>query len=768
MPTTEYDISRAFKRIENDLIDSMMRNLKRHRAEEDELGIKWEQWQALQLKELERYRAENAEKFSGEFTDINRRINEMLNTTYNDAQTEEERKVLEHIKQRNFTPTISEVSFFNLNDEKLNVLLERTQADFTRAEYAVLRRANDAYRRVIFDAQVYANVTNDYNRAVDMATHDFLKSGLQSIQYKNGARHNISDYARMAIRTTNKRAYLMGEGNAHDKFGIHTVRVNRRTQACPLCVGYLGKVLIDDVYSGGTAKEASELGVPTLSSAMQAGFLHPNCKDIYSLYIDGISQPAKPWTQQEINDIVGDYNEEQAINHAVDMATSYARMAKYALDPLNAQKYQARADNWAERVEQIKRGEFLVPQAKMPDIQPIPPTYHDGIREFIEVEYDDAILHGIIPVEDGILTIAPRQHTDEFADASLSKRIVIPWKDLSKATQKNIEWFNSDRYGKDFIIQKKDIDSLWTRKTFSTRAQNRLQPLLNKGYKYIGDTSIFKYKTSYRIVFLEKDRKLSLVIDWNYDERKAIKKDVLDAITKREKKVSKELWQKGIRFRDLTARQGDDWVKAMTEFHTAVEADRPVTLVSKAEYDMIKREELYRGIAPVSHLRGDISMTKTPYQCGEQLMLGGVGDCFPSRGVYGDVVAYLSNSTQTAFNYATGYKANAGGCIARMKIKEDAKVISYEDARELFNAIADTHADDGTPYFSRKQRRLTNDVEVGKAMQMLGYDAIFEEYGDGADVHFYMILNRDAIVAIKDEWALVDVISDAQLRRGHI
>lgn len=354
MPTTEYDISRAFKRIENDLIDSMMRNLKRHRAEEDELGIKWEQWQALQLKELERYRAENAEKFSGEFTDINRRINEMLNTTYNDAQTEEERKVLEHIKQRNFTPTISEVSFFNLNDEKLNVLLERTQADFTRAEYAVLRRANDAYRRVIFDAQVYANVTNDYNRAVDMATHDFLKSGLQSIQYKNGARHNISDYARMAIRTTNKRAYLMGEGNAHDKFGIHTVRVNRRTQACPLCVGYLGKVLIDDVYSGGTAKEASELGVPTLSSAMQAGFLHPNCKDIYSLYIDGVSQPAKPWTQQEINDIVGDYNEEQAIKHAVDMATSYARMAKYALDPLNAQKYQARADNWQARIDEIK------------------------------------------------------------------------------------------------------------------------------------------------------------------------------------------------------------------------------------------------------------------------------------------------------------------------------------------------------------------------------------------------------------------------------
>lgn len=351
----EYDISRAFKRIENDLIDSMMRNLKRHRAEEDELGIKWEQWQALQLKELERYRAKNRDKFAGEFGDINQRISDMLTDTYNTAQTEEEARVLDKIRKGDFRPIqTKDTTFFNLNDDKLNILLERTKADFTRAEYAVLRKADDAYRKVIFDAQVYANVTNDYNKAVDMATHDFLKSGLQSIQYKNGARHNIADYARMAIRTTNKRAYLMGEGNARDSYGIHTVRVNKRTQACPLCVGYLGKVLIDDVYGGGTAKEASEKGVPTLSSAMQAGFLHPNCKDIYSTYIDGVSKPATPWTQEEIDEIVGDYNKEQAIQHAVDMQASYARMAKYALDSDNQAKYQARADQWQTRVDELQ------------------------------------------------------------------------------------------------------------------------------------------------------------------------------------------------------------------------------------------------------------------------------------------------------------------------------------------------------------------------------------------------------------------------------
>ena len=351
---SSYDISRAFKRIENDLMDSMMRNLKRHQAEETELGFEWEQWQALQLKELERYRKENASKFTDDFSQINKKVEAMFKATCNDAQSKQEAYILEQIKKGDFTPTqTKDTQFFNLNDDKLNLLIERTKSDFSRAEYAMLRKADDAYRQIIFDAQVYANVTNDYAKAVDMATKDFLMKGIQCVTYKNGAKHNIADYAEMAIRTGNKRAYLMGEGNAHDKYGIHTVRVNKRTQACPKCVGFLGRVLVDDVYCSGTVKEASELGVPTLSSAIQAGFLHPNCKDIYSLYIPDVSKPPKPWTQEEINEIVGDYNKEQAITHAVAMAESYRRLSKYALDPTNAQLYGQRADIWEARATEL-------------------------------------------------------------------------------------------------------------------------------------------------------------------------------------------------------------------------------------------------------------------------------------------------------------------------------------------------------------------------------------------------------------------------------
>lgn len=412
MPTTEYDISRAFKRIENELIDSMMRNMKRHQVEEAELGKEWEQWQAIQLAELEEYRKKNAQLFSGDFTDIQDKIDDLFYATYNDAQSAEEHRLMDRIKKGDFKPTEDKGSFFRLNEPKLNALIMATQADFARAEYAMLRRANDQYRKIIFDSMAYANVTNDYAKAVDMATHDFLKAGINSVVYKNGARHTVADYAYMALRTGNKRAYLMGEGNAHDRYGLHTVRVNKRTHACPKCVGFLGRLLIDDVYGGGTRAEANAKGIPTLSDAMQAGFLHPNCKDIYSAYIEGVSQPAKPWTQEEVGEIVGEYNQEQQLKHAEDMKDSYERMAKYSLDPTNQQTYQVRADNWQARIDELKNTPPVPVEPPVVNVasQATPPTPVAPIINSEEAE-----------IRQRIAEIKTRSVDKQIAEAELEK-----------------------------------------------------------------------------------------------------------------------------------------------------------------------------------------------------------------------------------------------------------------------------------------------------------------------------------------------------------
>ena len=51
--------------------------------------------------------------------------------------------------------------------------------------------------------------------------------------------------------------------------------------ACPLCLPFVGKVMIDDVWSGGKATDGPYM---LLSSAMQDGLYHPNCKDSHSTY----------------------------------------------------------------------------------------------------------------------------------------------------------------------------------------------------------------------------------------------------------------------------------------------------------------------------------------------------------------------------------------------------------------------------------------------------------------------------------------------------
>ena len=69
---SDYNIRSAFERIENELIASMIRNMKRHREWEDDEGFNWEQWQALQLKNLEEYKRRNPKIFGKKFREINK------------------------------------------------------------------------------------------------------------------------------------------------------------------------------------------------------------------------------------------------------------------------------------------------------------------------------------------------------------------------------------------------------------------------------------------------------------------------------------------------------------------------------------------------------------------------------------------------------------------------------------------------------------------------------------------------------------------------
>ena len=345
-----YDVSKAFERIENDLLDSMIRNLGRHKAEETAEGFEWEQWQVAQLKELERFKRANAKKYSKEFANINSKISTAIQEAYRQGMDDEEMSILEAIKngfEFNSGKDNLGASFFAINERKLNALLNSIEHDMKTAEHAVLRYTDDQYRRTIFDAQVAANTgAKTYEQSVDMATKDFLSRGITSIQYSNGAMVNIVSYADMAIRTATKRAYLMGEGVKRQEWGIHTVILNKRSNACPLCMPFEGKVLIDDVWSGGSADDGP---YPLLSSAMAAGLYHPNCKDKHTTYFPGISsEPEKIFTNQELDDIKERQLLDNKVQHAKRQEKRFSRLSQFSLDEDNVQKYTLRAEEWSK------------------------------------------------------------------------------------------------------------------------------------------------------------------------------------------------------------------------------------------------------------------------------------------------------------------------------------------------------------------------------------------------------------------------------------
>lgn len=388
---TEYDIGLAFQAIEDELMASMVRNMKRHRAWEDAEGFHWEQWQALQLKSLERYKKQNKKRFQEQFKDINKEIESLIYASHVQGGMDQEIKILRamqrgykfpHMPQR-MLDLLEEMDgktfrqkaslllekyrghglakesgeFFKVNDRKLDALIKATTNDMQKAETAVLRMANDQYRKVIYNAQVYANTgAGTYEKAVDLATKDMLSAGLNCVEYANGARHTLSDYADMAIRTASKRAYLQGEGVKRQEWGLHLVIMNKRGNPCPKCLPFVGKVLIDDVWSGGSKADGD---YPLMSSAISAGLFHPRCKDGHTTYFPGISTPPDDkFSKKELAEIEDKSRQEAKQQYAARQAEKFGRLAKFSLDEENRIKYQRLSDRWKATIHDSNYSKF--------------------------------------------------------------------------------------------------------------------------------------------------------------------------------------------------------------------------------------------------------------------------------------------------------------------------------------------------------------------------------------------------------------------------
>lgn len=388
---TVYDIGAAFEAIENELISSMIRNMRRHKLEEIDEDKQWAMWQALQLKSLEKYKKDNRKKYGKQFKDINAQIKTLISLSRSEGEMAQEIAILEAIRNGFPAKRISKgatAEFFKVNDRKLETLINATMNDMQKAEIAVLRMANDQYRKVIYNAQVYANTgAGTYKKAVDMATEDFVKTGLNCVQYANGARHTLADYADMAIRTASKRAYLQGEGQKRQEWGISTVIMNKRGNPCPKCLPFVGKVLVDDVWSNGPKDGKSPVtGIkyPLMSSAIAAGLYHPRCKDSHTTYFEGISTPPEKsrYTKAELNELVRKQEQENRQQYAKRQEKKFGRLADFSLDPENKKKYEQKQNEW-KSVANDADSAIMISGARITDI------FSEEAENFAEMYYKE-------------------------------------------------------------------------------------------------------------------------------------------------------------------------------------------------------------------------------------------------------------------------------------------------------------------------------------------------------------------------------------------
>lgn len=367
----DYDIREMYEDMELRLIKSMKRNLQLHLDEEDETGFKYPQWQAMKLKELKRYQRQNKDIVGHDTKGFSSSISKYLKKELREGSYNALKDYKDAMGDKYKANKTLSNSFFRINDKKVNSLINSVNNDLKTANKAVLRMTNDQYRKVIFQSQLYvANGVMTPKQAIDAANKDFLRRGLNVIEYKDGKRVNIASYSQMAIRTAGQRAMLMGEGAFRKKMKQHLIKISAHGTSCELCIPWQGKVLIDDVYSGGSPKDGK---YPLVSEAMEQGLFHPNCRHGISTYFGG---------KDDISDINESYaNDEDGYDsdaqYADDMnyidrkIREYNRLATGSLDETNVKTYRNKQREWEHKkkekvLEKLKKQPKTIPDKFIP------------------------------------------------------------------------------------------------------------------------------------------------------------------------------------------------------------------------------------------------------------------------------------------------------------------------------------------------------------------------------------------------------------------
>lgn len=342
---TAKELSEIYEEIERYLITHYKRNMLRHKKWEKSLGFEWPAWQAEKIKSIERFRREN-ESIIEEYRDI---ISTETRKMLLEQFAEGEKNVLEELAGDNdLLAGVTDDSFFEIFDEKIESLIEEVQGKETMAEKSALRMMDDVYRQTIIKADLAVQTGSmTVQQAVELAVKDFARQGINSIEYRDGRRVNIADYAYMALQTSNTRAGLYGAAKQRAALGIDTVRVSQYHACSPTCQPWQGKVYIDDVYGvfdgeiyGDKGKSKNGKWYMLLSVAVKSGLFHPNCRHTLTSYRE--REGARESLPIDDNETRRRYKLEQQQRALERKVRKWKRMLEGSDDPVWQQAYKTK------------------------------------------------------------------------------------------------------------------------------------------------------------------------------------------------------------------------------------------------------------------------------------------------------------------------------------------------------------------------------------------------------------------------------------------
>lgn len=282
---TNYNVTKLFEAMEKDLIKNLEVHLSNHLREENIEGFNWTQWQSIKLKEFKDFSKRNKDILTNYQPFISRKAEQILRKEFKQGAG----NFL--LQLRNKGNKDIDAKFFSINERKVKALIKSAQKDYLKAEHALLRKTDDIYRQVVWSAANYSSfgittTTGAVNKAIEELTNN---GNIKCIKYSNGAVHSIDSYISMAVRTTEKRAYLAGEGSKRDEYGMYLVKMSTHLHCCDACADWEGGIYIDNVYANPSDEEINRLldkGYTLLSDAIDGGAFHPNCRHGLSVFIE--------------------------------------------------------------------------------------------------------------------------------------------------------------------------------------------------------------------------------------------------------------------------------------------------------------------------------------------------------------------------------------------------------------------------------------------------------------------------------------------------